>query len=86
MTLLVERDHDAFALDAIKGGGEPEKVVKHLVNNLSSGLGVVDTRSTGTIGPNGEQVRNYQYTSKESAWGVSSKGRYAGKLSNRVRV
>ena len=41
MTLLVERDHDAFALDAIKGGGEPEKVVKHLVNNLSSGLGAL---------------------------------------------
>ena len=41
MTLLVERDHDAFALDSIKGGGEPEKVVKHLVNNLSSGLGAL---------------------------------------------
>ena len=41
MTLLVERDHDAFALDAIKGGGDPGKVVKHLVNNLSSGLGAL---------------------------------------------
>lgn len=41
VTLLVERNHDAFALDAIRRGGEPEKVVKHLVNNLSSGPGAL---------------------------------------------
>ncbi|MEC7607225.1 MAG: Asp-tRNA(Asn)/Glu-tRNA(Gln) amidotransferase subunit GatB [Actinomycetota bacterium] len=41
VTLLVERNHDAFALDAVRRGGEPEKVVKHLVNNLSSGPGAL---------------------------------------------
>ncbi|MEE3015252.1 MAG: Asp-tRNA(Asn)/Glu-tRNA(Gln) amidotransferase subunit GatB [Actinomycetota bacterium] len=41
VTLLVERNHDAFALDAVRRGGEPEKVVKQLVNNLSSGPGAL---------------------------------------------
>ncbi|MEC7115051.1 MAG: Asp-tRNA(Asn)/Glu-tRNA(Gln) amidotransferase subunit GatB, partial [Actinomycetota bacterium] len=41
VTLIVERNHDAFALDAVRRGGEPEKVVKHLVNNLSSGPGAL---------------------------------------------
>ena len=39
VALLVERNHDAFALDAIEDGGLPDQVVKHLVNNLSAGLG-----------------------------------------------
>ena len=44
------------------------------------------------IGDEGETINKkrildvHYMTSKESAWGVSSKGRYAGKLSNRVRV
>ena len=49
VALLVERNHDAFALDAIKGGGEPEQVVKHLVNNLSDGLGELTTEALAQL-------------------------------------
>ncbi len=50
VTLLVERNHDAFALDAIRRGGEPEKVVKHLVNNLSSGPGALTPEALAQLG------------------------------------
>ncbi len=39
VALIVERNHDAFALNVIEDGGLPDQVVKHLVNNLSAGLG-----------------------------------------------
>ncbi len=39
IALIVERNHDAFALNVIEDGGLPDQVVKHLVNNLSAGLG-----------------------------------------------
>ena len=39
VALIVERNHDAFALNVIEDGGIPDQVVKHLVNNLSAGLG-----------------------------------------------
>ncbi len=61
-TLLVERNHDAFALDAIKSGGEPEQVVKHLVNNLADGLGALTTEALAQLVQmeNGSEITSTQ--------------------------
>ena len=39
IALIVERDYDAFAIKTIEVGATPQLVVKHLINNLSDGLG-----------------------------------------------
>jgi aspartyl-tRNA(Asn)/glutamyl-tRNA(Gln) amidotransferase subunit B len=49
VALLVERNHDAFTLDVIEGGGVPEQVVKHMVNNLSAGLGELTTEALAQL-------------------------------------
>ncbi len=37
--ILVEREHDAFAVDAIELGGVKESIAKYLINNLADGMG-----------------------------------------------
>ncbi len=49
VALLVERNHDVFALDVIERGGLPDQVVKHLVNNLSAGLGELTAESLAQL-------------------------------------
>ena len=39
IALVVERNHDGFASETIDAGATPQIVVKHLINNLSDGLG-----------------------------------------------
>ena len=49
VALIVERNHDTFALNVIEGGGLPDQVVKHLVNNLSAGLGELTTEALAQL-------------------------------------
>ncbi len=49
IALIVERNHDAFALNVIEDGGLPDQVVKHLVNNLSAGLGELTTEALAQL-------------------------------------
>jgi aspartyl-tRNA(Asn)/glutamyl-tRNA(Gln) amidotransferase subunit B len=39
VALVIERDHDRFAAEAIEAGATPPTVIKHLINNLSGGVG-----------------------------------------------
>ena len=39
INLIVEREQDGFALDTIEAGADAKRVVVHLINNLSEGVG-----------------------------------------------
>jgi aspartyl-tRNA(Asn)/glutamyl-tRNA(Gln) amidotransferase subunit B len=39
VALVIERDHDRFAAEVIEAGATPPTVIKHLINNLSGGIG-----------------------------------------------
>ncbi len=49
ITILVEREDDTFALEAIQLGGRKEAVVKYLINNLSGGTGSLSPRSLAEL-------------------------------------
>ena len=47
--ILVEREHDAFAVDAIELGGVKESIVKYLINNLADGMGDLSPKALAEL-------------------------------------
>tara|TARA_B100000945_G_scaffold319447_1_gene326669 strand:- start:875 stop:2164 length:1290 start_codon:yes stop_codon:yes gene_type:complete len=47
--ILVEREHDAFAVDAIELGGVKESIAKYLINNLADGMGDLSPKALAEL-------------------------------------
>ena len=47
--ILVEREHDAFAVDAIELGGVKESIAKYLINNLADGMGGLSPKALAEL-------------------------------------
>ncbi len=47
--ILVEREHDAFAVDAIELGGVKESIAKYLINNLADGIGDLSPKALAEL-------------------------------------
>lgn len=63
VALVVHRDHDVFALEAIEAGGTPSAVIKHLVNNLSDGFGSLTANALAELI---EMEKNAELTSTQT--------------------
>ena len=47
--ILVEREHDALAVDAIELGGVKESILKYLINNLADGMGDLSPKALAEL-------------------------------------
>ena len=47
--ILVEREHDTFAVDAIELGGVKESIAKYLINNLADGMGDLSPKALAEL-------------------------------------
>lgn len=63
VALVVHRNHDVFALEAIEAGGTPSAVIKHLVNNLSDGFGSLTANALAELT---EMEKNAELTSTQT--------------------